>query len=94
MAGAIADSRLDSGTGSRLNELNVWMWSNGKSLPRTISVVETEKIRQKRRVESRVKGADTKRRRRQARAIKYENIFNIVCDIVGVMSYGQIIRVI
>jgi hypothetical protein len=67
LGGAIADSMADNGTGSRLYELNVWMWRYGRSLPRTISVAESENIRQKRLLESRSKSAETKRRRRDAR---------------------------
>ena len=32
--GAAADSRHDSGTGSRLFEVNVWMWIYGRAFPR------------------------------------------------------------
>ena len=37
------------------------------TLPRPISVAETDKIVQKRMVEGRLKGAETKRRRREGR---------------------------
>jgi hypothetical protein len=37
-AGAAADSRQDSGTGSRLFEVNIWMWRYVRAFPRTISV--------------------------------------------------------
>ena len=67
LGGAIADSMAENGTGSRLYELNVWMWRYGRSLQRTISVAESEKIQHKRLLESRSKGAETKRRRRDAR---------------------------
>ena len=47
---SIADSRPDNGTGSRLYELNVWLWNYRRSLPWPISVEEpeTDKILQKR----------------------------------------------
>ena len=47
---SIADSRPDNGTGSRLYELNVWLWNYRRSLPQPISVEEpeTDKILQKR----------------------------------------------
>ena len=67
LGGAIADSRKDNGTGSRLYELNVWLWNYGRSLPRPISVEETDKSLQKRMSESRLKGAETKKRRREGR---------------------------
>ena len=65
--GAIPDSKPDNGTGSRLYELNVWLWNHGRSLPWPISVAETDEIVQKRMSESRLKGAETKRRRWQGR---------------------------
>jgi hypothetical protein len=44
-AGAAADSRQDSGTSSRLFEINIWMWHYRRAFPRTISVQEVEKMR-------------------------------------------------
>jgi hypothetical protein len=35
---AAADSRPNSGTGSRLFEVNMWMWRYGRTFPRQISV--------------------------------------------------------
>ena len=64
---SIADSRPDNGTGSRLYELNVWLWNYRRSLPRPISVAETDKILQKRMSESRLKGAEMKRRHCEGR---------------------------
>jgi hypothetical protein len=44
-AGAAADSRPDSRTGSRLFEVNIWMWHYGGAFPRKISVeVAEEKL--------------------------------------------------
>jgi hypothetical protein len=37
-AGAAADSRQDSGMGSRLFEVNIWIRRYGRAFPRTISV--------------------------------------------------------
>ena len=34
LGGAIADSSPDNGTGSRLYELNIWLWNFSRSLPR------------------------------------------------------------
>ena len=65
LGGAIADSRQDNETGSRLYELNVWLWNYGRSLLRPISVAVTDKIVQKRMSKSRLKGAETKKRRRE-----------------------------
>ena len=40
---AIADSRLDNGTGSRLYEVNIWVWNYGRSLTWPISASKTIK---------------------------------------------------
>ncbi len=54
-----ADSRPDNRTGSRLFEINMWMWRYGRTFPRQISVdqaVELE-FRKKRVQESRDQGS-------------------------------------
>ena len=53
-AEAAADSRPDSGTGSRLFEINIsrWMWRYGRSFPREITVAEAETMRKQRVQES------------------------------------------
>jgi hypothetical protein len=43
-AGAAADSRQDSWTGSRLFEVNIWMWRYGRAFPRKISVEDAEEM--------------------------------------------------
>jgi hypothetical protein len=48
LAGSAADSRQDSGTGSRLFDVNIWMWRYGRALPRTISVKFAEEMRRER----------------------------------------------
>ena len=72
--GAAADSRHDSGTGSRLFEVNVWMWNYGRAFPqaRKISVADAEAMtrRRKRVQESRLRGAETLKRRREAGAVR------------------------
>jgi hypothetical protein len=62
---AAADSRPDSGTGSRLFEINMWMWRYGRTatFPRQFSVEQAVKMRKKRVQESRARGAETLRRR-------------------------------
>jgi hypothetical protein len=65
-AGAAADSRPDSGTGSRLFEVNIWMWRYGRAFPRKISVEDAEEMRRKRVQDARRKGAETFKRRRLA----------------------------
>ena len=71
-AGAAADSRPNSGTGSRLFEVNMWpgMWSYRRALPRKISVENAEEMRRMRVQESRRKGAETLKRRRLAVAAR------------------------
>ena len=64
--GAAAESRLDSGTGSRLFEVNIWMWRYGRAFPRKVSVKDAEEMRRDRVSESRRTGAATLKRRRAA----------------------------
>ena len=66
--GAAADSRQDSGTGSRLFEVNIWMWRYGRSFPRKVSVMDAVEMRRERVRESRRRGAATLKRRRLAAA--------------------------
>ena len=66
-AEAAADSRQDSGTGSLLFEVNIWMWRYGRTFPRVISVADSIEMRKKRIQESRERGAATMKRRREAR---------------------------
>ena len=61
---ASADSRPDSGVGSRLFEINMWMWRYGRTFPRQISVDQAVELRKKRVQESRARAAETLRRRR------------------------------
>ena len=68
--GAAADSRPYSGTGSRLFEVNIWIWNYGRAFPRKISVADTAEMRRKRVQESRRKGAETLKRRREAGAAR------------------------
>jgi hypothetical protein len=67
---AAADSRHDSGTGSRLFEVNVWMWNYGRAFPRKIPVADAEAMRRKRVQDSRLRGAATLKRRREAGAVR------------------------
>ena len=63
---AAADSRPDSGTGSRLFEVNIWMWKYGRTFPREFSVEDAVAMRKKRVQESRARAAATLQRRREA----------------------------
>ena len=62
---ASADSRPDSGTGSRLFEINMWtrMWRYGRTFPREISVDQAVELRKTRVQESRALAAETLRHR-------------------------------
>jgi hypothetical protein len=66
-AEAAADSRQDSGTGSRLFEIKIWMWRYGRTFPREISVADSVELRKKRLADSRI--AATMKRRREAHVI-------------------------
>ena len=68
--GAAADSRPYSGTGSRLFEVNIWMLNYWRAFPIKISVADAAEMRQKRVQESRLKGAETLKRRREAGAAR------------------------
>jgi hypothetical protein len=61
---AAAYSRPDSGTGSRLFEINMWIWRYGRTFPRQISLDKAVELRKKRLQEFRARGAATLRRRR------------------------------
>ena len=39
------DSRPGSGDGSRLYEVNMWMWRFGRGMPRSMSVSDAERLR-------------------------------------------------
>jgi hypothetical protein len=67
-SGAAADSRPNSGTGSRLFEVNIWMWHYGRAFPRKISVKDADEMRRSSVSESRRRGAETLKRRRLAAA--------------------------
>ena len=59
----------DSGTGSRLFEINIWMWRYGRTFPREITVSDSVDLRKKRLVDSRKRAAATLKRRREAEII-------------------------
>ena len=45
---AAADSRPDNGKGSRLYEVNIWMWRYGRGQQRKVSVLKAMEARLKR----------------------------------------------
>jgi hypothetical protein len=70
--GDAADSRPNSGTGSRLFEVNIWMWRYVRAFPRKITVKDAEEMRWSRVAESRRRGAETLKRRRLAAAARQQ----------------------
>jgi hypothetical protein len=64
LGGAAADSRQDSGNGSRLYELHPWMWRYGRGHERKVSVVKSMEARMKRVREARARAVETVKRRR------------------------------
>ncbi len=62
---ASADTQPDRGNGSRLYEVNLWMWRYGRGEPRTMSIEEAEATRQDRVSKAR---KETKKRRLEAAA--------------------------
>ena len=71
-AEAAADSRPDSGTGSRLFEINrdIWMWRYGRTFPLEITVADAEAMRKQQVQESRAQGAATLKRRREQALVR------------------------
>ncbi len=65
---ASADTQLDLSNGSRLYEVNIWMWRYGRGRPRMISIAEAERIRAERLSESRTRVAETRKRSSEAAA--------------------------
>ncbi len=63
---ASADTQLDRGNGSRLYEVNIWMWR--PQAVSMVSIAEAEKIRAERLSESRIRAAKTRKRRSEAAA--------------------------
>ena len=63
-----ADTQRDRGNGSRLFEVNIWMWHYGRGSSRMVSIAEAERIRAERLSESRTRAAETRKRRSEAAA--------------------------
>jgi hypothetical protein len=70
-AEAAANSRLDSGTGSSLFKINIWimMWLYGRTFPREIAVVGSVQLCKKQLADSRIRAAETMKRGREAQVI-------------------------
>jgi hypothetical protein len=68
LGSASDDTQRDRGNGSRLYEVNIWMWRYGRGRPRMVSIAEAERIRSERVSESRIRAAETRKRRSEAAA--------------------------
>ena len=55
------DSRPASGDGSRLYDVNMWMWNFGRGMPRSMSVSDAERLRAKYKSQRRSKGEKSKK---------------------------------
>ncbi len=67
-ASADTQPEPDRGNGSRLYEVNLWLWCYGREQPRTMSIDEAEAARQDRVSEARKRAGETKKCRREAAA--------------------------
>jgi hypothetical protein len=63
---ASADTQRDRGNGSRLYEVNLWLWSYQQDQPRTMSIEEAETVRQDRVSKARKRAEETKKRHQRA----------------------------
>ena len=61
----MADSRNGAGNGSRLYEVNIWMWGYGRGQPRWVTVAEAELQRKAAISDARRRPADTMKRRQE-----------------------------
>ena len=68
LGSASADTQRDRGNGSRLYEVNIWMWRYGRGRPRMVSIAEEERIRRERVSENRIMAGETRKRRSEAAA--------------------------
>ena len=69
--GAVANTSAGRGNGSRLYELNLWMWRYGRGHPRKVSVGDAEFRRRERAAGQRQRAAATMKRRREERGDDY-----------------------
>ena len=67
----VADSRNGAGSGSRLYEVNIWMWRYGRGQPRRVTVAEAGLQRKDAISDACRRAADTMKRRREERGEDY-----------------------
>ncbi len=65
---ASADTQKDRGNGSRLYEVNLWLWCYGRSQPLAICIEEAEAVRRVQVREARSRAEETKKYSREAAA--------------------------
>ena len=63
LGSASANTQRDRGNGSRLYEVNIWMWRYGKGQPLMVSIAEAERIRHEHISESRIRAGEPRKRR-------------------------------
>jgi hypothetical protein len=68
LGSASADTQWDRGNGSKLYEVNIWMWRYGLARPRMVTIAKAERMRSERLSESRTRAAGTRKRRSEATA--------------------------
>ena len=68
LGSASADTQRDRGNSSRLyrDDVNIWTWRYGRGRPQMVSIAEAERIRSERLSESRIRAAETRKRRSEA----------------------------
>ena len=69
--GAVADSRNGAGNGSRLYEVNIWLWSYCSGQPHWVTVAKAELQRKAGISDARTRAADTLKRRKDRRGEDY-----------------------
>ena len=68
----MANSRNGAGNGSRLYEVNIWIWRYGRGQPRCVTVAEAELQRKAAISDARKRAADTIKRCREERGEDYK----------------------
>ena len=69
--GTVADSRNGAGNGSRLYEVNIWMWYYGRGQPRRVAVAKAELQRKAAISDASRRAADTMKCRQEERGEVY-----------------------
>ena len=67
----MADSSKGAGNGSRLYELNTWMWHHGSGQPRRVNVAEAEHNSKASVVNASKRAAEALKRRREEWGAEY-----------------------